>query len=174
MQRTRIWSAPYKANARPKAHGYFMILYGRHADRVYQKCLAYSGNEADARDLTQEVFIKIYTGLSSFRFQSAVSTWVAPHAANHCLNFLRARRLFASFDEVDTGALQSRQNEMDVKLDLSEALGRLPGATRSLLLLKYVDSYTYEEIAELTGLSVSAVKMRISRAKQTLSRETTR
>lgn len=61
---------------RPKAHGYFMILYGRHADRVYQKCLAYSGNEADARDLTQEVFIKIYTGLSSFRFQSAVSTWV--------------------------------------------------------------------------------------------------
>jgi RNA polymerase sigma-70 factor (ECF subfamily) len=58
---------------------------------------------------------------------------------------------------------------MDVKIDLKESLRKLPGATRSLLLLKYVESYTYDEIAELTGLSVSAVKMRISRARQSLA-----
>ncbi len=156
----------------PQAHGYFMILYRRYADRMYQKCLAYSGNEPDARDLTQEVFIKIYTGLSSFRFQSSVSTWVQRVAINHCLNFLRARKSFVSFDEVEAEVSQSKPNDMDLQLDLSESLRRLPGATRSLLLLKYVESYTYEEIAELTGLSVSAVKMRISRARQSLARET--
>jgi RNA polymerase sigma-70 factor (ECF subfamily) len=147
-----------------------MILYRRYTDRVYQKCLAYSGNEADARDLTQEVFIKLYTGFRSFRFQSSVSTWVHRIAANHCLNFLRARRHFASFDETDVEASQSGQNEMDEKLDLRDSLRRLPVATRSLLLLKYIESYTYEEISELTGLSVSAVKMRISRARQSLAR----
>ncbi len=150
-----------------------MTLYRRYVDRVYQKCLAYSGNEADARDLTQEVFIKLYTGFSSFRFQSSVSTWVYRIAINHCLNFLRARRRFASFDEVEAGASQAGHDDVDVKLDLRESLRRLPGATRSLLLLKYVESYTYEEIAELTGLSESAVKMRISRAKQSLARERT-
>ena len=150
-----------------------MTLYRRYADRLYQKCLAYSGNEADARDLTQEVFIKLYTGFSSFRFQSSVSTWVHRVVINHCLNFLRARRRFASFDDVETGEIQARPHDMDVKLDLSKSLRRLPGATRALLLLKYVESYTYEEIAELTGLSVSAVKMRISRARQILVRERT-
>jgi RNA polymerase sigma-70 factor (ECF subfamily) len=151
-----------------------MTLYRRYSDKVYQKCLAYTGNEADAGDLTQEVFIKLYTGLSSFRFQSSVSTWVHRIAINHCLNFLRTRRHFASFDEVEAGASQAGHDDMDVKLDLSESLRGLPRATRTLFLLKYVESYTYEEIAELTGLSVSAVKMRISRARRTLARGTTR
>lgn len=62
-----------------------MALYRRYADRVYQKCLAYSSNESDARDVTLGVFIELYTGLSSFKFQSSVWTWAYRIAVNHCL-----------------------------------------------------------------------------------------
>ena len=151
----------------------FREILVKYKENIYWQVRKMVLDHDDANDVTQEVFIKLYTGFNSFRFQSSVSTWVYRIAINHCLNFLRTRRRFTSFDEVEAGASQAGHNDMDVKLDLRESLRRLPGATRSLFLLKYVESYTYEEIAKLTGLSESAVKMRISRAKQNLARERT-
>ena len=151
----------------------FKRILKKNKDLVFNQAYFYTGSIEDAEDITQEVFIKLYTGLNSFKFQSSVWTWAYRIAVNHCLNFLRSRRHFVSFDEVEAGRLQVGQHDIDVKLDLRESLQRISGATRTLLLLKYVESYTYEEIAELTGLGVSAVKMRISRARQSLARKTT-
>jgi len=124
-------------------------------------------SEADAQDLTQEIWVKVYFALDNFRFESRFSTWLSRITINRCINYLkrRGKLVFSeNIEEVENGSLP----KINHCLDVTKLLSRLSKETKALLTLKYIDGVSYEEIAEVVGIGVSAVKMRIARAKKKL------
>jgi len=145
----------------------FEFIYDRYASFVYRRCLLITDNEADAQDLTQEIWIKVYFALDNFRFESRFSTWLSRITINRCITYLKKRGRFVfseNIEEIENGSLP----KMNHYLDVTKLLSRLSKETKALLTLKYIDGVSYEEIAEVVGIGVSAVKMRIARAKKKL------
>ena len=118
-------------------------------------------------DLTQEVWIKVYFGLDKFRFESKFSTWLSRITINRCINYLKRQGKLdfsENVEEIKNGSLP----EINLCLDVTKLLSRLSITTKVLFTLKYIEELSYEEIAETTGTGVSAIKMRIARAKKDL------
>ena len=119
----------------------------------------------DADDLTQEVFIKVYKNLSSFREDSQLYTWIYRIATNECLSFLqrKKRRFFLPIGDV-AGELTSKLDSSphisgdEIQLKLQKALLKLPDKQRLVFNMKYFDDMSYEEISEITNTSVGALK----------------
>ena len=150
-----------------KSNQIFESIYDRYSPFVYSKCLLMAGSEADAQDLTQEIWIKVYFALDKFRFESGFSTWLSRITINRCINYLKKREKFVSseeIEEIENGSLP----DINHSLDVTKLLSRLSIGTKALLSLKYVEGLSYEEIAQATGIGVSAIKMRIARAKKEL------
>ncbi|MEA1970100.1 MAG: RNA polymerase sigma factor [Thermodesulfobacteriota bacterium] len=145
----------------------FEILYDRYASFVYRKCLIMTESEVDAQDLTQEIWIKAYFALDTFRFESKFSTWLGRITINTCINYLKKRGKFVFSGDIEESENGSLPN-IDDCLDVTKLLSQLSIEIKVLLTLKYVEGLSYEEIAEASGIGVSAVKMRIARAKKQL------
>lgn len=145
----------------------FEFIYDRYALFVYRKCLLMTGSESDAQDLAQEIWIKVYFGLEKFRFESKFSTWLSRITTNRCINYLKRKRkvdFSEDIGEIKNGSLP----KINLRLDVTKLLSRLSITTKVLFTLKYIEGLSYEEIAEATGTGVSAIKMRIARAKKDL------
>ena len=150
----------------------FEVIYDRYSSFVYRKCLLMTDSETDAQDLTQEIWIKVYFALDTFRFESKFSTWLSRITINRRINHLKRIGKLAfseGIEESENGSLPNINNCLDV----TKLLSRLSIETKALLTLKYVDGLSYEEIADITGIGISAVKMRIARAKKELIRYST-
>lgn len=156
---------------RTRSNKIFELIYDKYSSFVYRKCLSLTESEQDAQDLAQNVWIKVYFALDGFRFESKFSTWLRSITVNICINHLKTKEHFKFSDDVEENEKVALQN-INNHLDVTKLLSRLSKYTRIVLTLKYVEGYSYEEIAETTGLGVSAVKMRISRAKKELLRYT--
>jgi RNA polymerase sigma-70 factor (ECF subfamily) len=150
----------------------FVALVGRFQQRVWRICYRLLGNEQDANDAAQEVFVRLFFARDKFAGRSKYSTWVHGVAVRTCLTIRRGRGRRQRHENVlaDEG-WESRQPgrpapEQGVSLDLMKVLEILDEEDRALLILKYAESYDYEELAEIFQLSVSACKMRISRARE--------
>jgi RNA polymerase sigma factor (sigma-70 family) len=119
----------------------------------------------DADDLTQETFIKAWKGLENFKGESQLFTWLYRIATNECLNHLtkKKRRFFLPINDlteelsnkIDDSVLISGE---EIQLKLQKALLTLPDKQRLVFNMKYYDEMKYEEIAEITGTSVGALK----------------
>ena len=145
----------------------FEFIYDRYVPLVYRKCLLMTGSESDAQDLTQEIWIKVYFGLDKFRFESKFSTWLSRITINICINHLKRRDKLdftEDIEEIKNGSLP----KINLCLDVTKLLARLSTTTKALFTLKYIEGLSYEEIAEATGAGVSAIKMKIARAKKDL------
>ncbi len=119
----------------------------------------------DADDLTQEVFIKVHKNIESFREDSQLFTWIYRIATNECLTFLnkKRRRFFLPLEDVS----KELSNKLDTSPDISgediqkklqKALLKLPDKQRLVFNMKYFDELPYEDISEITGTSVGALK----------------
>lgn len=119
----------------------------------------------DANDLTQEVFIKIWKNLDKFREESRLFTWIYRIATNECLNFLskKKRKFFVPIHDV-AGELASKIDEGhlingdEIQIRLQKAILSLPEKQRAVFNMKYFDELKFDEIAEITGTSVGALK----------------
>jgi RNA polymerase sigma factor (sigma-70 family) len=155
---------------------YFERLYSRHAQKVFWRCMSYLRNKEDAEDATQEIWVKTYFALEKFEQKSLFTTWLYRITANHCVNCLKKRKEFISLDALKEEGFELKDKrkstieEATRKDEVTKALSRLSKHTKALLLMKYVDGYTYEEIAQKTSISPSAVKMRIMRAKEQMQK----
>ena len=147
----------------------FESIYDRYSTFVYRKCLILTENEQDAQDLAQDIWIKVYFALDGFRFESSFSTWLRRITVNRCINYFKTKGRFISSEDVEEDGIQPTINN---HLDVTKLLSQLSKETKILLTLKYVEGYSYEEIAEITTIGVSAVKMRINRAKEELVKYT--
>ena len=119
----------------------------------------------DADDLTQEVFIKVWKNLASFRQDAQLYTWIYRIATNECLNFLSAKRrkFFLPLNDVAAELSQKldaspTQDGDEILKKLQKALLHLPDKQRLVFNMKYYDELKYEEISEILGTSVGALK----------------
>ena len=165
----------------------FEELVGRHQDRVYGLALRMTRSEPDAAEIAQDTFLSAYQHLPEFRGEAAFGSWVHRIAANNALMRLRHQRVldFVTEDPVEPefterGSLaEAPETDWSRGADdkvLDDELGRaiqqatdsLAEGYREVFLLKDVEGMSYEEISEMLGISVPAVKSRLHRARLVL------
>ena len=152
----------------------FTTLLARFGQRVWRICFRLMGNAEDASDAAQEVFVRLFLNRAKFRQQSKYSTWVHGIAIRTCLTLRRGRgRRQRHEATVRDRAAEKEPNKTDVSetelsLDLTQILETLDEEDRALLILKYAEGHAYDALAEMFDLSISACKMRISRAREKL------
>ena len=152
-------------------HAAFERLYRDHVDRVYALAVRMVDAEA-AEDLTQEVFIRAWRKLGTFRGRARFGTWLHRLAVNHILSrreTIRKGEARQAPGESPLARLSApRRRSSAVALDLETALGRLPQRARRVFVLYDVEGYTHEEIAHLMGVSVGTSKSQLHRARMLL------
>jgi RNA polymerase sigma factor (sigma-70 family) len=143
----------------------FNLLVRSYQQRVYWHVRKMLIDHDDADDITQEIFIKVYKNLSSFREDSQLYTWIYRIATNECLNFLqrKKKRFFLPIGDVSKellGKLASSAQVTgdEIQLKLQQAILTLPDKQRMVFNMKYFDDMSYEVISEITGTSVGALK----------------
>ncbi len=165
----------------------FEELVGRHEEKVYGLAVRMTRSEADAAEITQDTFLSAYQHLGEFRGEAAFGSWVHRIAANNALMRLRRQKVLdvvsdelAGPEFTDRGSLaEVPESDWSKRADdkiLDDELGRaiqeatdaLPEGYREVFLLKDVEGLSYEEISEMVGISVPAVKSRLHRARLAL------
>ena len=143
----------------------FNQLVRKYQRKVYWHVRKMVIGHADADDLTQDVFVKVWQHLENFRQDAALFTWIYRIATNECLNFLGSKRRKFLLPLTDVGAELAAKIEADpalagdeIERKLQRAILRLPDKQRLVFNLRYYDEMPYEQMAEVTGTSVGALK----------------
>ncbi|MFH1278624.1 MAG: RNA polymerase sigma factor [Candidatus Eisenbacteria bacterium] len=158
-------------------HRAFEALVHRHQAGVLANCRYLSGSAEEAKDLAQEVFVKVYFALPSFERRSMFKTWVQRIKINHCLNHIRKRRGKVFLDADDPKALAAEEmrveeratGEVEAGADrarIRQVLDSLTETLRIPLILCDLDGLSYQEAADELGIGLSALKMRLKRARE--------
>lgn len=154
----------------------FEALVRRHQRAMYRLALRTLGSADDAEEATQEAFLAAWRRLGAFRSEAAFSSWLYRIVTNRCLNLARSRRPATSFDQTEP-ELPSRDGlgpasgaEVSQQLAaLRQAVGQLPTEQRVCWVLREQEGLGYAEIAEMVGISPTAVRGRIHRARKRLA-----
>ena len=154
----------------------FRDLYRQHAGRVYALCLRLTGDGREAEERTQDVFVRLWAKLRSFRGDSAFSSWLHRLAVNVVLNERRTtgrreRRVKPAEDPEDVVGAQHAapvQNSAGLSIDLERAIAELPDGAREVFVLYDIEGYAHGEIAELTGIAEGTSKAQLFRARRLL------
>ena len=159
----------------------FRALFERYKDAIYSVALRYSGDQASAQDITQETFLKAFTAIHNFRGDAALKSWLYRLAVNCCFDQKRRRRrLTPLLDEV-LAYLPSTQSgafedvlRAEVSGKVQAAVAGLSDAHRILIVLRYTEGLSYDQIAEVLGYSAGTVASRLSRIHRILERRLAR
>ena len=156
----------------------FEEVYHRFEKLVYNLALRMSGDPDDAADLSQDVFLRIYRKLGSYRGGASLKTWVFRVALNCCRSRLRRRQTWKRFSFIDRDELPelpdpaSGPDERAVTHDLEDRIGTairsLPLPFREAVVLRDLHDFTYREIADVLGLRLGTVRSRIARGRNRL------
>jgi RNA polymerase sigma-70 factor (ECF subfamily) len=164
----------------------FEELVGIYQDKIVTLSYYLTGNQSDAQDLAQEVFVQAYTKLRSFRREADLGTWLHRIAMNLWSN-MRRRQKFSNMLSLDY-PVQTEEGEFvrsvasddpggdpeeafegkELRESVRDALRSLSEEYRIVLVLREIEGYSYEEIARIAGCSLGTVKSRLSRARQAL------
>lgn len=157
----------------------FEYIYKHTSAFVYGVALRVVRNRADAQEVTQEVFLKLYKSVKQFKFQSAFKTWIYRITVNTALNFLRKeknslKRQTTYNDtmngEVEPHRIERLLEQRDTEKKVNSILDALPIEQRICIVLREIQGLRYEEISEALELNINTVKSRLKRARETLIR----
>ena len=140
----------------------FETLYDRYTSKVLKRCYFICLHREASHDLNQEIWLKVFLQLHTFKKQAAFSSWLYRLTTNHCLNYIKSKGHREESLET-TASLETTQEDPTSRIDAHNLLRKLSLEDRTLLALKFMGEYTYEEIATICKIGVSATKMRISR-----------
>jgi RNA polymerase sigma-70 factor (ECF subfamily) len=151
----------------------FELIYERYHRRTYSLCLRMTSNPTEAEDLTQEVFIQLFRKISSFRGDSAFSTWLHRLTVNQVLMHFRRRSVKNEKTSEDgeipeqTVVGSGNPNKMQVidRIALRNAVAELPKGYKSVFLLHDVQGFEHEEVARQLGISVGTSKSQLHKAR---------
>lgn len=162
----------------------FEKLVEAYQKKIYNICLRMIGNADDAYDLAQEVLIRIYKSINGFKEQSSLSTWVYRITTNVCLDEIRKRKLkrTVSLDQdirLDDSEIKREivsddpppdelAEKKEIKKTVASAINLLNEEHRTVIVLRDIQGFSYEEIAKITNCPEGTVKSRINRARQAL------
>jgi RNA polymerase sigma-70 factor, ECF subfamily len=149
----------------------FASLIGRYSDPLYRHALGMTGSPDVAEDILQTSFIKAYQHLGEVR--GRFDAWLFRIVANGCKDWLKnIRRTHLSYDEDDQPSSYATPDEdldrTELRQDLDGALAQLAPSLREAFIMKHVEGRSYEEMADLLGTTVGALKMRVHRAREAL------
>lgn len=156
---------------------YFEMLYDRYAPFIYNKCFWFVNDEEEAKDLTQEIFIKIYLNLPKFKGNSKLSTWIYAITVHTSIKFVNKNKNKATFlseevlhnyfsENIDYNEISDAEL-LDINYErLQEIMDVLPVEDRNVLLMKYQYNLSINKIVQILDIKESAVKMRLLRAKK--------
>jgi RNA polymerase sigma-70 factor (ECF subfamily) len=159
-------------------HAAFQELVECHQSRIFRVIYAILRNPADAEDVAQEVFAKVYFSIRTFNCRSTLFSWIYRIAVNECYSWLRKRRVRLVFESDSAGttpglgldAAPDRRPTADRALAhsdfLNKLLARMPKDDRVLLLCKELEGLSVVELAEMTGLNENTVKVKLFRARR--------
>ncbi len=162
----------------------FEILVNRHQTSILNLIYRFIGDRTYAKDLAQEVFIRVWRAAKAYKPEAKFTTWIYRITKNLCFNELKSsrRKKWFSFHQSDDQSGETIEDRLsdaapsaeDLLLEkersrqISEALQSLPDNQRMALILKRYDDLSYQEIAQILGCSVSAVESLLVRAKRSL------
>lgn len=157
----------------------FNELLGLHEKKMYAVCFRMCGNYEDAQDCLQEAMLRVYRSISGFKGQSSFSTWLYRVTMNTCLDELRRRKTkqttsldglldtgWSPSDDFDTPEHHALSGEKS--RTIQAMIADLPEDMRSAVVLRDVEGFSYEEIAEMLSINVGTIKSRISRGREKL------
>lgn len=147
----------------------FERVYETYRGRVFGTAYRMLSNRADAEDATQDVFVKVFKKLGSFRGDSAVSTWIYRIAVNTCLDFRRRRRVRQTIS-LDDG-IEVGSTPLSVGPLIESTLPKMADGYRAVFVLHDIQGLKHEEIAKILGITDGASKSQLHRARAFLRKE---
>lgn len=154
----------------------FRALFETYKDKVYSIALRFSGDRGVAMDIAQDTFLKLFSSIRDFRGDASFETWVYRLVVNNCLDHKRRSwRLIPIADEL-LAVLQAPADSLDEVLRgemrdrVHAAVERLTPDLRMVIVLRYTEGLSYDEIAEVLGCSSGTVASRLNRAHKALER----
>ncbi|WP_296383583.1 RNA polymerase sigma factor [Winogradskyella sp.] len=155
----------------------FEVLYDRYATMVYNKCYGFANGVDEAKDLTQDIFLRVFVKLASFKGKSKFSTWLYAFTYNHCVNYVtrntakKIEKKSISSDSIENIGedIDSTREFDNMRVEkLKKVMELISPDEKMILLLKYQDNLSIRELSEALDIGESAVKMRLKRAKEKL------
>jgi RNA polymerase sigma-70 factor (ECF subfamily) len=151
----------------------FEEIYRTHSGRLYSVACRLVGNQADAEDLLQDIFLTAHRKLDSFRGDSALGTWLYRLATNLCLDHLRSKAVRASqlTDALDDepgladGPSRTLADRTVTRMDLERALAKLPEGCRAAFVLHDIQGLEHREVAEVLGVAEGTSKSQVHKAR---------
>ncbi len=154
----------------------WLSLVRRYEKPVFQYGLRMTGNRDDAADLMQDIFVSVFRSLGNYRGEGSFKSWLFRVAHYRCIEFYRKRKPEQALDDVPEPVCENTCPEQDLLSDISSrtllnAMQRLPLAQKAVVELKFFGQFTFDEIAEQTGLSANTIKSRLYSALNRLKDE---
>lgn len=155
----------------------FEQLFRANRDRVFRLCCLYTGDSDQRKDLMQDIFVRVWESMGSFRGEAAMSTWIYRIALNTCLTHVRSlkrglqtRSIPEGLDLIDAEPTTEQQPNID---HFIACVNQLPAFERTLISL-YLEDIPGKEIAQITGISEANVRVKIHRIKEQLAQMITK
>jgi len=155
----------------------FAALFELHRDRVYSIALRFSGDPSVALDITQETFLKLLSKIGEFRGEASFESWLYRLVVNGCLDHRRAGRRWSPILDGWLGVLRASGESVlqqllrsEVQENVQQVVAKLPPELRIVVILRYTEQLSYDEIAEILGCPQGTVASRLNRAHKLLER----
>jgi RNA polymerase sigma-70 factor (ECF subfamily) len=163
----------------------FEEIVERYKHKLYQLAFRMLGNRMEAEDVAQEVFLRVYANLASYDHKHKFSTWIYRITTNLCIDRLRKRQHVFSLDQEAAGMegldmysqIPSPQKTpegevmtLELQTEVQKAIDRLPPQYKSIMILRYLQDLSLQEISDVVELPVTTVKTRIHRGREALKK----
>lgn len=157
----------------------FEEIFNTHKERVFSICLRYLQQQQEAEDAVQEVFVKIFYKLDSFKAESQIGTWIYRIAINHCLDILKSKKrkqqmmrfvAYLPFVSENFGLEESKLEDKEAYHRLNAKLQLLPEKQLTAIVLNKLEGFSIEHVAQIMNLSYKAVESLLQRGKQNLQK----
>lgn len=165
------------------AYGEIVELY---KDKVFQLCYRMLGNRHEAEDMAQEAFIRAYVNIARFNLELKFSTWIYRIATNLCIDRIRKKKPDFYLDAevsgtdgltmysqvaADTNLPEDALESMELQATIQREISKLPEKYRSVIVLKYIEELSLNDISEILDMPLGTVKTRIHRGREALRRQ---
>ncbi len=154
----------------------FAPLVTRYQSSILRLCQARLKSLARAEEATQEVFLKAFRSLESYRSTASFKTWIYRIAMNHCIDLIRREKLESLLfwkKKNEQDPISQRERPVDLTDAVTEGMNHLSGEEREILTLREIEGLSYDELSQTLQISLEAVKSRLRRARQALLSEVT-